>query len=424
MQIRKDIPKYFKSSCLLIIGLLAILVLVKPMQAQSDNNQKINFSANDERLSIVLYRLSNEADLNFTYNSAEDIFDVKLNYSAVGKQPLVILEELLSATNYTFKQIGNQIVIHKKINRNNNISSNEIVIANEIVNNDIPTHKVIPDTVFVQDTVFSIHTDTIRITDTIYLEKEKTKKPTITKLKEIPSDYFNPTASREKGWSASVFVVPIISNFSLAQESGNISFRNFSFGIEVSKIHNNWNFSGGLKLTQFSEKFNHSYNVTEGGYYIQDTIDSYYTVIQTDTAWYYITDSTWKPIDNREYSYNINNRVGFIEFVGSLSFDYFSNRKFRLYIKAGGQAGILVYKNGLAIPDESSHIGVDFADLNFSTTAFSVLLGTGIKYRINKQFDFNAEVYYLNYFTDLVVDYPNNTKIQGVGIKFGLMYYF
>ena len=52
---------------------------------------------------------------------------------------------------------------------------------------------------------------------------------------------------------------------------------------------------------------------------IISSIDEYYTVSNTDTTWYYVTDSTYKPIDNHEYSYNINNRIGYLEFVVSAS---------------------------------------------------------------------------------------------------------
>jgi len=407
----------------IILTILYGLTTANPLLAQSSMSAKINFNAQNEKLSIILYRLANEANVNFTYDAGDNVFDNTYTYNAINKSPLVILDELLSNTNHEYKQIGNQIVIFKN-NSNIKYEDDEIVAVVSSENNESIVHGVIVDTIYIRDSIITVISDTIRIIDTIYIEKQKKKPQPIVKVKDIPTDYFNKVSSREKGWSASVFIAPIVSNISLAQESGAVSFRNFSLGIEASKIFNNWNILGGIKLTQFSEKFNHTYTVNDGGFFVTDTVDTYYTIIQTDTAWYYITDSTWKPIDNHEYSYNISNRIGYIEFSTGASFDYYSTSKIRLYIKAIGQMGILMYRNGLAIPDSNNPEGVDFADLNFSTASYSILLGTGIKYRINKQLDFNSEIYYLNYFTDMVVDYPHNTKVRGVGIKFGLMYYF
>ena len=407
----------------LVISLLFGLVMANQLMAQSNTNANIDFTAQNEKLSIILSRLANEANINFTYDAGDNVFDEICTYSATNKSPLIILDELLSNTNHKYKQIGNQIVIFKNGSKSNYEDDAIIAVTDNGVN-EIIIHNVVVDTIFIRDSIVVTRSDTIRIIDTIYVEKKKSKPRPIAKLKDIPSDYFDQSSSREKGWSASIFISPIASNFSLAQESTKVTFRNFSFGVEANKIFDKWNISGGMKLTQFSEKFNHTYSVNDGGYFVTDTIDEYYTVIQTDTAWYYITDSTWKPIDSHDYNYNINNRVGYIEFSVGVSFDYFSNNKMRLYVKTAGQVGVLVYRNGLAIPNTKNPEGVDFADLNFSATAYSVLLGTGVKYRINKQLDFNSEIYYLNYLTDMVADYPNNTKFKGIGIRFGLMYYF
>ncbi|MBC8321315.1 MAG: hypothetical protein H8E34_11380 [Bacteroidetes bacterium] len=413
----------FVVSCLSAISLFIFLFTANPLLAQSKNSVSINFKIDNVRLSSALYRLANEADMNFTYDAGDSLFNTKLSYTAVDKMPIVILEELLSNTKLTYKQIGNQVVIYKvQQSPLEEVSNNEEPMI-AAIKNDILPEKVI-DTIFILDTVFSIQKDTIRITDTIFIEKEKPKTQVTAKLKEIPVDYFNPTSSREKGWAAGVFFAPVASNFSLVRQKNTLSVRNFSMGIEASKIFNNWNISAGLKLTHFAEKFNHTYDITDGGYFVTDTIDEYYTVIQADTNWYYVTDSTWKPIDNHEYSYNINNRVGYLEFVAALSYDYYSDRKIRLYAKAGVQAGVLIYRAGLAIPDANEPAGVDFANLKFNTPSYSILAGAGVKYRINETIDFNSELYYFQNINSVVINYPANKKINGVGLKFGLIYYF
>ncbi len=419
MKVNKYGQRYSVINRLPIVSLLFIVLLGGSLTAQTNLQTHINFSATNEQLSRILYRLANETNINFTYNAGDDVFAKKISYKAVDKLPLIILDELLSNTNHTFKQIGNQIVIYKK-----NSTNNTAVKKSDVNDKKVSERaKIITDTIFVVDTIVVAQIDTVLIMDTVFVERKKFPKP-IVKLKEVPVDNFAPNAYRKKGWSAGAFITPILSNFSLVQNANSLSFRNFSFGFEASKIINKWNITAGLKLTHFSEKINSSYDISNGGYFVKDTVDAYYTVTQLDTSWYYITDSTWKPINNHKYSYDITNRVGYFEVNASLSFDYISNKKYKLYAKAGIQSGILIYKNGVAITNPDNPVGVNFADLNFRNISISVFLGTGIKYRLNKQMDFNSEIYYLNYFNNVVSDYPTFKKIQGVGFKFGLTYYF
>ena len=412
----------------LVYWITIFLIIIQPLHGQSKDNSSIDFKMDNEKLSSALYRLANETAINFSYDASDSLFSMKMNYSAVDKQPLVILNELLSETNHNYKKVGNQIVIYKDKDREEPSANDSFIDAN------IPILVVQPppnfseesnaNTFIIPDTIVKIQIDTILITDTVFIEKEKPKKPATAKIKDIPVDYFNPQASRENGWAAAIYFAPIISDFSLAKHTENWDIRNFSLGVEAIKIFNNWNVSGSFKLTHFADKFNHSYNITEGGYFVTDTIDEYYTVGQTDTTWYYVTDSIYKPLDNHEYSYNINNRIGYLEFAVSASYDYSINRKLRLYVKAGIQAGVLIYSSGMAIPDADEPAGVDFANLNFNNLSYSVLVGAGMKYRINEYFDFNSELYYFNNFTEVVADYPSDKKIKGVGLKLGLIYYF
>lgn len=422
-----------------MISLFFSILLVQPVFAQAKDSSTIDFQIDNEKISSALHRLGNEAHLNFTYDANDSLFSTIVSYKAVDKPPLLILDDLLSNSNHNYKQIGNQIVIFKDKDKSQesslvkadlvqaetseeNTTINDVVVVNPFHSDNFL--EPIIDTVFVLDTIFELKTDTLHIIDTIFIEKEKQKRSARSKYKNSDIDFFNPQIARDYGWSGSVFLAPILSNFSLANQNNTLSIRNFSFGIEVSKAFNEWNVSAGLKLTHFSENFNHTYNVTEGGFFVTDTIDEYYTVTETDTSWYYVTDSTWKPIDNKEYSYNIRNRIGYLEFSTAVSFDYYTTRKFRLYAKVGAQVGVMIYSSGLAIPDADEPAGLDFADLNFNNTSYSLLLGTGIKYRIDNHFDFNSELYYFNNFNEIVNDYPINKKLRGLGLKFGVIYYF
>ena len=425
---RIRIPEIIKYNSFAFMGLLFFLFFLAT-PALSQSNKNIDFKIDNEKLSSALNRLSNQAHLNFTYDAGDSLFNTRVNYAAVDKPPLVILDDLLS--DHNFKRIGNQIVIFKIADKQTEIpvvakESNENIVSVEeavtISSFQYENPQPIFDTIFISDTVYRILTDTLRVLDTIFIEKEK--KSVRSKYKNSDIEYFNPAIARDYGWSGSIFLAPILSNFSLASQENTVSIRNFSLGLEVSKTFNKWNVSGGLKLTHFSENYNHTYNISEGGFFVTDTIDEYYTVTESDTSWYYVTDSTYTPIDYEEYSYNIKNRIGYLEFFAAVSYDYYTTKDFRLYAKVGVQTGIMIYNSGLAIPDADKPSGVDFADLNFNNASFSLLLGTGIKYRINDHLDFNTEIYYFSNFNEVLNDYPISKKIKGLGLKFGLIYYF
>lgn len=397
--------------------------MVKPAQTQS--MAKMDFSVTDQKISSVLIMFTNRTGIKFSYNADDPVFDEIISYTAKNRSPLIILDELLVNIDRNYKMVGNQVVIFGadvEMEEEQPKEVKEQVVPPVI----ITKYKNIPvyDTVFITDTLLKIKTDTIYIVDTVVVEKEQPKEIPVNKIKDIPVDSLNKSDSRENGWSGEVFVAPIISDFSLARDDNSFTARSFSLGMEVSKLYDNWNFKGGFKLTQFGEKFDHSYSVTDGGFFVTDTIDEYYTVINTDTSYFYVTDSTWKPVSTHDYNFAINNRIGLLELTLSASYDFYTTSNIRIYGRVGAQVGFLIYKNGIAIPQSSQSEGVNFADLSFATQSISALAGVGMKYRISKEFDLNTEVYYLRYFNDIVKDYPSSTKINGVGIKVGLIYYF
>jgi hypothetical protein len=434
VQINKYRLKSFIDGCFWVSSLFIILFVNPDLQAQSTVNTGVDFKVVDEKLSSALYRLANKTELNFTYDAGDSLFKTKISYQAVNKAPLIILDELLSNTTHTFKQIGNQVVIYKqKTNTslkeigNANVSSTlvtPVVMPSDKVIKENNKIQIVKDTVFIVDTLFRVQSDTIRVFDTVYVERDKKLSDTPTQSNNLPLEYFNSKAARNQGWTGAINFAPVISNFSLAHQENTLSIRNFSLGIEASKNFDKINVSAGLKLTHFAEKFNHNYSVSEGGFFITDTIDEYYTISQLDTTWYYVTDSSWSPVDNHEYNYNINNRVGYLEFFAALSYDFYTTRKFELYAKAGFQSGFLIYNTGRAIPNADEPMGVDFADLKFTSITYSVLVGSGINYRLSDRLDFNSELYYFNSFNSVVVDYPKDLKLRGGGVKVGVVYYF
>ena len=193
--------------------------------------------------------------------------------------------------------------------------------------------------------------------------------------------------------------------------------------MDAVKLVNRWNFSFGLRLSHFSQQFTQQYSVNTGGNYQTDTIDIYYTVVETDTSWYYVTDSSWIPLDSKEYNYERSNAVGYLEVNAAASYDFYKSANLRIYGKIGGQLGWMMYKDGIAIPDEEHAEGIPFSDLQFNTT-YGFLAGLGLKSRMTDRMDFNAELYYVRYFNQLVKEYEFDNKLNAIGLKIGLIYYF
>jgi opacity protein-like surface antigen len=192
----------------------------------------------------------------------------------------------------------------------------------------------------------------------------------------------------------------------------------------VLKLLKRWNLQFGVRLTQFDHRFTQQYSQNEGGFYDTDTIDTYYTVTDLDTTWYYVTDSSWVPVEIREYNYQHTNTLGYLVFNLSVSFDLYQDKKIRVYLKAGGELDLLMYRDGLAVFGDDQKETTDFDELDFNTTNYAISVGTGLKYRLADKLDFNTELYYTRHLNDLVPDVPLDTKINAVGLKLGLVFYF
>ena len=409
-----------------------ILFAFAPLIAQSEvgNNSALNFE--NEKLSVVLIKLSETRGLNFSYDANDPIYNEEVSYSAEGKDTDKILDEILINTGLEYKHIGNQIVLFQPKGGAIESIGNESGLPNEenipkennlsgfISGGTILEYKL--DTIYLMDTILRV--DTIRLLDTVFIEKTKPEPTPSAKIKKIPVDFFQPGAIRDEGWAMDIFATPILSDFSMVDGQNPFTLRSFSLGFDAVKLIERWNISAGLRLTQFNQKFKQQYSIQEGGFYNTDTIDAYYTVIDMDTSWYYVTDSTWVPLQTVDYSYDQKNILGYLELNLSASYDIFQGQKTRVYLKAGGQISFLIYDNGIAIPDKNNGKGVNFDELQFNSINYSFLLGAGMKYRLADRADFFTELYYSRYLNQLTNDFPVNTNINAVGLKLGLVFYF
>lgn len=428
-------PVYYKGiarAYAFFLTFTLLLFALAPLIAQSEVGANSAEVFKNEKLSVILIKLSESRNLNFSYDASDPVYDEVISYSAEGKSTDAILHEILSKTGLQFKQIGNQIVLFQPKDKPNETTRNEMVentklsAANENqLNEFISTGTIFEyklDTIYLMDTILRV--DTIRLTDTVYIEKAKQESQAPAKIKKIPVDFFQPGAIRDQGWAMDVFAAPLLSDFSMVDGEKPFSLRSFSLGFDAVKLLKRWNISAGLRLTQFNQRFTQQYSQQEGGFYNTDTIDAYYTVIDLDTAWYYVTDSSWVPLQTLDYNYDQKNSLGYLELNISASFDIYQSQKTRVYLKAGGQVSFLIYDNGIAIPNKNNGEGVDFSQLQFNSVNYSVLFGAGFKYRLNDKVDFYSELYYSRYLNQLVADFPVSTNINAIGLKLGLAFYF
>jgi len=420
--------KNFVPAQIIIVTITSVLLLIPPLFAQSEVQGHSAVVFQNEKLSDVLLKLAETGDLNFSYDANDPVFNKRISYSSKGENTQIILNNILTETGLKHKLIGKQTVIYHSKDDQIILSAEALEDPKErvteiIVVDENPTgiagYEL--DTIYIQDTILRI--DTIRITDTVFIEKEKPEKQTQPKLKEIPVDFFQTETDRDKGWAMDFYAAPMLSDFSLVKDDVSFTLRNFSLGIDAIKLLNRWNFSIGLHFSHFGHRFSQQYSKTTGGVYQTDTVDVYYTVIDIDTSWYYVTDSSWIPLESMDYNYEKTNTIGYLGLNASVAYDFYKSSKLRIYGRIRGMIGWSVYKNGIAIPDEEHAEGIDFSDLKFNT-AYSASFGIGLKYKITKDLDFNTELYYSRYFNQIVKEFEYDNKLNVIGLKIGIVYYF
>jgi len=436
-----DFSFFLRKRLIQILYIFCTLTVVS-VHAQTLTPVVIDFSAHDESLVSVISRLADKSQVNFSYNAADTVLNNKVTFSVKGKSIKQILTDILSQYDRTFKQIGNLIVIYKPDMKNKQrgyrtlsgiqklltppTQKNTVkqLLSNKFSDTIFST-SIRVDTLFLVDTLILHDTllryDTTRLVDTVYLKNQKSK---ISKIGNFPVDYFQMTQNHDSAWSATVYYSPFLTNLSLAGEQKKISIRNFLFGASANKQTKKWEFSLALQVLNFANRFNYNNTQISGGFYLTDTIDAYYTVAKNDTNWYYVTDSTWQPLESYKNSIEKTNQIGYLEMNVAVAYSFFRNKQFSFYLKAGAGVSTLIYRKGMAFVGNKPLQGVDFKEIAFANPIWSSVLGSGMKYRLNSNLDLNAELLYVNYFNSILKNYQYKNKPKAFDFKVGLIFYF
>jgi hypothetical protein len=422
--------------CLFFSGFL----LFPSLRAQNGFERRISFQANNEKLSSILDRLSSEHNLSFSYNPGEKSFDTRLNYNTSNTPLQTVLKEILALSGHDFRLIGGQIVIYS-VNaevpavRPQPAAEPRPLTVPEPTTDTIQTEVLVPvrDTIFLRDTI--IRVDTLILRDTVIVEKEVPRAVRPERPSPLREDMFRFEPDRNNGWSIMPFYKHMVAFnrlrtdegsdelLQLTEEAESMSWLNQSIGVDARLSRNSWHITSGLKYTRFTNRFNYEYELFEGGFFRTDTIDSYYTLPQTDTIWHYVTDSTWMPLISREFSYNRVNRLAYLEIPVFVGYNIFTDVNWRFWLNAGINIGILTGKNGVAIQDTGEYAGIDFEDIDFKPVVFSYAVAAGVRYRINEWVDVSAELIYRQHLSAIIRDYPLDKRIGAAGLKLGIVYY-
>lgn len=426
-----------KQKRLWLLPIMALLVfcfaLPKSSQAQSFN-PLISFSVESCTLDKALEKLFADYELNVAFSKAE-LSKIRIeSYSCSYKSVEEVLSDLLKGTDYGFKKIGKQYVI-KKNQQLVNVPEATITQPAE------PHVEVVkPKT----DSVVPKAGEVIRIFDTVQVIKTVMRYDTVVKIQhEVKTDtvytvkyqgwHIPWPQFRNNGW----FITPSVtlSSASFKHEGGMPEPENgsvevtpsFAYGIGLDGGYKHNRLSVGMNLSYRSVRYRFLLEQTsfDGDYYVNDTLDTYYTVHPTgDTTYQYILDSTYVPLTTTQYAYRDVNRLDYLSVGLFASFDFVKMEHFRAFAKAGVSVDFLVgYAGSLNATAAPFHAPI--AKEQVEPTRISYYGGLGVAFKVAHRIELVPEVHYRVTNGSLYrADFPFDMKMRMWDFRLGLTYYF
>ncbi|MBK6344599.1 MAG: hypothetical protein IPF68_01475 [Bacteroidales bacterium] len=402
-------------------------------QKNPDNN--ISISAVNEPISRVLDKLSRNTGITFSYNPDHIEASRLISLNLKDKTLAEALNTILPPEKFGYRFSGKQVVIFRK-NPAPDISLPQTPI------NETPgkaVGKQVPDTVFITNT--SIQKDTIAVRDTItkydtvYMmrtilrENPITKKDIFSNQTSLPEEQTK-TLKFEPGISLSWFIVHPFYKASEQYQEKLEEYRNSNSGGQISGSMNidlklnysRFSFGSGISYAAFRGKLDYRYNNSTGGFFLKDTLDAYYTLIEADTSWYYVIDSSYIPQNTQAYRYKTSLSHRYFEIPAYLQYNHPAGRNL-LYVKAGIIAGFHSGSEGLMIMPDSDGV-VETDDVKFRPVVFSYLLGAGFMIPINGRLTFDGGMTYRQHLSSVFSGFPVEVRIRAFGLRTGLVYKF
>jgi hypothetical protein len=435
----------FKLNNLFLISLILLLHQSGNLiLAQNGTGQPISFYASNESLRSVLGRLSTSQSINLTYNASDEVFDKQVSVNAENKRVTSILSELLSQIDHTYQQVGNHFVIIKmpETTRPSPSNKNSPTVfeplpatpprADTIIKYvDVPF--IIHDTLLIIDTIVKVERELIL--DTVFVERPSNRSGRIRPF-TINNDAFRFEADRNKGWATAFSYAHMAAGYHLVsmndplgqysniRDAESYSFRSFALGAELQYNSGNFMFMAGISVNSFSNRFYYSELSTSGGFTQTDTLDFFYTIIQNDTIWKYVTDTSWVPLNSIELLYDRMNRIGLLELNASVAWKVYNGDLFSLYLKTAAHTGIPLWLKGNTVLKSEEYQAVKLEKELVAGYVFAYQAGIGGKIQLSDWTDIYAEVFYKRYINEIVIDHALGRRLHGAGLRLGLLYYF
>ena len=403
---------------------LLVFCCIMPQQVFSQSfNPLISFSVETCTLDEALEKLFAEYELNVAFSKAE-LSKIRIeSYSCSYKSVEEVLTDLLRDTGYGFKKVGKQYVIRK-------MQPFEPVAIDPQISPEKPPKGILEHK---SDTIVSKNADTIRIFDTLKIVRTVMRYDTIVE-QVVETDTFYQVKYkgyeikwpdfRDNGW----FVAPslTLSTLKLDYEQNEeqpvaILAPIYVLGIGLDGGYKHNRLAVGMSLGYRSAKYSFSFNetLTEGDYYINDTLDTYYVVHPAgDTVFHYILDSTYVPLTTMNYAFRDVNRLDYLSVGMFASFDFVKTEHFRMFIKAGASMDFLLASSG-------SWINAAITNEQTESYRFAYFGGFGAAVKIGNHVELVPEVAYRNMVNSVYrTDFPLDLRMKQWDFRLGLTYYF
>jgi hypothetical protein len=421
----------------LLFLLLFAVTLPKEAKAQSFN-PLISFSVESCTLDKALEKLFAEYELNIAFSKAE-MSKIRIEkYSCSYKSVEEVLTDLLKGTDYGFKKIGKQYVIKKNQLLVNDPAATITPPAEQQTEVVEPTQDVVlsrtGDTIHIVDSLTIIRTvmryDTVY--DTVVEVKHELRTDTVYEVKykgwQIPWPKF-----KDNGWFITPSVTLAMAMFRHEHElpqldNGSVALTpSFVYAVGLDGGYKHKRLSVGMNLAYRSVRYRFLLEKTDydGDYYVNDTLDTYYTVHPAgDTTFQYILDSTYVPLTTTNYAYRDVNQLDYLNVGVFVAFDFVRLEHFRAFVKAGASLDFLVgYAGSLNANESPYHAPIEKSQIE--PRRLSYYGGLGVAFKIVNRVELVPEVHYRVTNGSLYrADFPFDLKMHSVDFRLGLTYYF
>lgn len=413
----------------IILAVLFLACICSQKTLAQPLNPLISFSVESCNLDEALEKLFAEYELNVAFSKPE-LSKIRIEgYSCSYKSVEEVLSDLLKGTGYGFKKVGKQYVIRKDLQ----IVQQEPVSQEPVV--------VQPEEIVVQktETVVDKSMDTIHIIDTVKIIRTVMRYDTVVQVETQHDTVFAVKykgvempwpAFKDNGW----FITPSLTISSLGIECDYSVLDNpiqivpvSAYGIGLDGGYKHKRLSVGMSLAYKSLKYSFSFDqtVTEGDYYVNDTLDTYYVVHPTgDTTYQYILDSTYIPPTTTHFAYRDVNRIDYLSLGLFASIDFVKLNYFRMFAKAGLTADFPIAYSGSYIDLETTnHQEITLDQLQ--SVKLNWFGGLGLGFKLGNHFELIPEVYYRQMIgSPFKANFPMDMRLHYWDIRLGLTYYF